>query len=233
VYAWPHHETSTGVVSDVFRPASAREDQLVVVDGTSAAGSIPFNPTDVDVYYFSPQKGFAADGGLWIAFLSPKAVERAQKLATTERWIPEVLSLSIAVENSAKNQTLNTPAISTLVLIGAALDWLTANGGLSWAYERVRESSSILYTWAERTRVASPFVAKNQGRSPVVGTIDFADQVDAKLLSAVLRANGIVDTEPYRSLGRNQLRIGMFPAVDPADVASLTACIDYVIEYAA
>jgi phosphoserine aminotransferase len=230
VYAWAHNETSTGVAVPVLRPAGATDEQLVVVDATSGAGGLPVDIAQADLYYFSPQKGFAADGGLWFAIASPRAVARIERIAASGRWIPSFLSISAALDNSRKDQTLNTPAVATLFLVADQIDWMLAGGGLSWTSARCAESASYLYSWAERSTFATPFVTRPELRSAVVGTIDFADSFSADEVAAVLRNNGVVDTESYRKLGRNQLRIGMFPAVDPADVAALTACIDYVVE---
>ncbi|MGV0738454.1 phosphoserine aminotransferase [Mycolicibacterium sp. (ex Dasyatis americana)] len=224
--AWAHNETSTGVSVPVQRPDG---DALVLIDATSAAGGLPVNITDADAYYFAPQKNFAGDGGLWLAILSPAALARIESIAATDRWVPDFLSLPIAVENSLKNQTYNTPAIATLILLAEQLDWLNGNGGLDWAVKRTADSSERLYSWAEGTSFATPFVTDPALRSQVVGTIDFDDSVDAAAVAKVLRANGVVDTEPYRKLGRNQLRIGMFPAVDPDDVSALTSCVDWVV----
>ncbi len=229
-YALTHNETSTGVCMPVRRPAGADEGSLVLVDATSGAGALPADPAEYDAYYFAPQKVFGADGGLWIALLSPAALERIDEIAASGRYIPEFLSLRIAVENSVKDQTYNTPAVSTLLLLAAQVDWLLERGGLAWAQSRTARSAEILYDWAERSAYVTPFVTDPAMRSPVVGTIDFSNEVSADAVAAVLRENGIVDTESYRKLGRNQLRIGMFPAVDPGDVAALTACIDYVAE---
>lgn len=227
VVAWAHNETSTGVAVPVQRPAG---DALVLIDATSAAGGLPVDIRDTDAYYFAPQKNFAGDGGLWIAVLSPAALARIEAIAATDRWVPDFLSLPIAVENSLKNQTYNTPAIGTLILMAEQLDWLNGNGGLDWAVKRTADSSQRLYAWAEAASFATPFVADPALRSQVVGTIDFDDSVDAAAVAKVLRANGIVDTEPYRKLGRNQLRVAMFPAVDPEDVSALTKCVDWVVE---
>lgn len=227
VVAWAHNETSTGVAVPVQRPAG---DALVLIDATSAAGGLPVDIRDTDAYYFAPQKNFAGDGGLWIAVLSPAALARIDAIAATDRWVPDFLSLPIAVENSLKNQTYNTPAIGTLILMAEQIDWLLANGGLDWAVKRTADSSARLYSWAETSSYATPFVTDPKLRSQVVGTIDFADSVDAAAVAKALRANGIVDTEPYRKLGRNQLRVAMFPAVDPEDVSALTACVDWVVE---
>ena len=227
--AWAHNETSTGVALPVQRPAGSG-DALVLIDATSAAGGLPVDITDVDVYYFAPQKNFAADGGLWFAVMSPAALARVEKIAASGRWVPEFLSLPVAVDNSLKNQTYNTPAIGTLVLMAEQIDWMLGNGGLDWAVKRTADSSSRLYGWAEASSFATPFVADPALRSQVVGTIDFNDDIDAAAIAKVLRANGIVDTEPYRKLGRNQLRVAMFPAVEPDDISALTACVDWVVE---
>ena len=227
VVAWAHNETSTGVAVPVQRPAG---DALVLIDATSAAGGLPVDIRDTDAYYFAPQKNFASDGGLWFAALSPAALARVDAIASADRWVPDFLSLPIAVENSLKNQTYNTPAIGTLILMAEQVDWLLGNGGLDWAVKRTADSSSRLYSWAEKSEFATPFVTDPKLRSQVVGTIDFADSVDAAAVAKALRANGIVDTEPYRKLGRNQLRVAMFPAIDPEDVSALTACVDWVVE---
>lgn len=227
VVAWAHNETSTGVAVPIQRPAG---DALVAIDATSAAGGLPVNIADTDAYYFAPQKNFASDGGLWIAVMSPAALARVEQIAATDRWVPDFLSLPIAVENSLKNQTYNTPAIATLILLAEQLDWLNGNGGLDWAVKRTADSSQRLYSWAESRPFTTPFVADPALRSQVVGTIDFNDDVDAAAVAKVLRANRIVDTEPYRKLGRNQLRVAMFPAVDPDDISALTACVDWVVE---
>ncbi|MEI7913205.1 MAG: phosphoserine transaminase [Mycobacteriaceae bacterium] len=228
--AWAHNETSTGVALGVCRPAGSG-DALVLIDATSGAGGLPVNVADCDAYYFAPQKNFAGDGGLWLALLSPAALARVEAIAAGGRWVPDFLSLPIAVDNSLKNQTYNTPAIGTLVLLAEQIDWMLANGGLDWAVKRTADSSSRLYSWAEASEYATPFVADPALRSQVVGTIDFAETVDAAAVAAVLRANGIVDTEPYRKLGRNQLRVAMFPAVEPDDVTALTRCVDWVVEH--
>jgi phosphoserine aminotransferase len=230
VLAWAHNETSTGVAVPVQRPAAATDGQLVVIDATSGAGGLPLDPRQVDAYYFAPQKGFASDGGLWIALLSPAALGRIAELATGDRWIPPFLSLATAVDNSEKEQTYNTPAVATLFLMAEQIDWMLGLGGLDACVARTADSSARLYGWAEKSEYATPFVADPAHRSPAVGTIDLVDEVDAAAVAKILRANGIVDTEPYRKLGRNQLRIGMFPAVDPADVQALTACVDWVVE---
>jgi phosphoserine aminotransferase len=230
VVGWAHNETSTGVMVPVTRSAGG-DDALVLIDATSGAGGLPVDVREADAYYFAPQKCFASDGGLWLALLSPAAVERvAELLAAGDRWIPESLSIAIALENSRKDQTYNTPAVATLLLLAAQLDWMLERGGLAWCVARTTASSEHLYGWAEASPFATPFVADPAKRSLVVGTIDFDQSVDAKAVAATLRANGIVDTEPYRKLGRNQLRIGMFPAVEPDDVRALTACIDWVVE---
>jgi phosphoserine aminotransferase len=204
--------------------------QLVLIDATSGAGGLPLDPRQADAYYFAPQKGFASDGGLWIALMSPAALERVAEIAATDRWIPPFLSLATAVDNSGKDQTYNTPAVATLFLMADQIDWMLGLGGLDACVARTADSSGRLYTWAEKSSFATPFVADPAHRSQVVGTIDFADSVDAAAVAKTLRANGIVDTEPYRKLGRNQLRIGMFPAVEPDDVQALTSCIDWVVE---
>jgi phosphoserine aminotransferase len=229
-YALTHNETSTGVAMPVRRVPGAGEGALVLVDATSAAGGIAVDPAQFDVYYFAPQKSFGSDGGLWIALLSPAAVERAGRIAATGRYIPDFLSLQTAIEQSKLQQTYNTPAVATLIMLAEQVDWMLAQGGMAWTTERTATSSSLLYNWAEKSPVALPFVADPAQRSQVVVTIDFADTIDAAQLSAVLRSNGIVDTESYRKLGRNQVRIGTFPAIEPADVEALTACMDYVIE---
>ncbi|OBK53065.1 phosphoserine transaminase [Mycobacterium paragordonae] len=229
VIGWAHNETSTGVAVPVRRPADSG-DALVLIDATSGAGGLPVDINDVDAYYFAPQKNFASDGGLWLAVMSPAALARVEAIAGSGRWVPDFLSLPIAIENSLKNQTYNTPAIATLVLLAEQLDWLLGNGGLDWAVKRTADSSQRLYSWAEERPYTTPFVADPALRSQVVGTIDFVDEVDAAAVAKTLRANGIVDTEPYRKLGRNQLRIAMFPAVDPDDISALINCIDWVVE---
>jgi phosphoserine aminotransferase len=232
LYALTHNETSTGVSMEVRRPAGADAGALVAVDATSAAGGMRVDPTQFDAYYFAPQKCFAADGGLWAALMSPAAVERVGRLrqgGTAGRWVPPSLDLGVALDNSRLDQTYNTPALATIFLFVDQLEWMLKSGGLDWAAARCEQSAGILYGWAESSKWASPFVANPDERSPVVGTVDFDEAVPAQTLSAVLRANGIVDTDSYRKLGRNQLRIGMFPAVEPADVEALTACIDYVV----
>jgi phosphoserine aminotransferase len=230
VLAWAHNETSTGVMVGVRRPEGAGE-ALVLIDATSGAGGLPVDVSQADAYYFAPQKAFGADGGLWLALLSPAAIARVEELdGAGERWQPAFLSLRTALENSRKQQTYNTPALATLLLLGDQIEWMLSNGGLEWCVARSADSSARLYGWAEGSELATPFVADPAKRSAVVGTIDFTDSVDAAALAAALRANGIVDVEPYRKLGRNQLRVGMFPAVDPADVEALCACIDWVVE---
>ncbi|MDZ4044444.1 MAG: phosphoserine transaminase, partial [Rhodoglobus sp.] len=228
VYAWPQNETSTGVMAPVERVDAA--GALTVIDATSAAGGIDFDASQADVYYFAPQKNFASDGGLWFALFSPAALERVEKIAASDRYIPEFLSLKNAVDNSRLNQTLNTPALSTLLLLEAQVDWINGNGGLAWADSRTTESSSALYEWASGSSYATPFVTDPADRSKVVVTIDFDESVDAAAVAAALRENGVVDTEPYRKLGRNQLRVATFVAIDPADVRALIACVEYVVE---
>ena len=230
LYALTHNETSTGVMMEIARPAGADPGALVAVDATSGAGGLRVNSSQFDVYYFAPQKCFAGDGGLWLAAMSPAALERAQRLsAATDRWVPEFLNLAVAIDNSTKDQTYNTPALATLFLLADQVEWMLGNGGLEWSTSRCDDSAERLYTWAEKSEFASPFVADPDMRSHVVGTIDFDESVDAAAVAKVLRSNGVVDTEPYRKLGRNQLRIAMFPAIDPADVEALTECIDWVV----
>lgn len=229
-YAWAHNETSTAVMAPVVRPEGASTDALVLVDATSGAGGLPVDVAETDVYYFAPQKCFASDGGLWIALFSPAALDRAATIAASGRHVPAFFDLPTAIDNSLKNQTYNTPAVATLFLMAEQLDWMNASGGLAGMVARTTESSDILYGWAEKSPYAFPYVTDPAHRSLVIGTIDFEDHVDAARIAAVLRANGIVDTEPYRKLGRNQLRIAMYPAVDPADIEALTACIDWVVE---
>jgi phosphoserine aminotransferase len=238
--AWAHNETSTGVMVPVTRPEGSQNQALVLIDATSGAGGLPVDVKNADAYYFAPQKGFASDGGLWLALLSPAALQRIAQIAEhkptatgQQRWIPDFLSLQIALENSVKDQTYNTPAIATLYLLADQIDWMLARGGLEGMIARTTASSSHLYGWADTNPHAAPFVADPAKRSLVVGTIDFDEAVDAAALAATLRANGIVDVEPYRKLGRNQLRVAMFPATDPADVEALTNCIDYVLEHTA
>lgn len=228
VYAWPHNETSTGVAAPVRRIDA--DGALTVIDATSAAGGIDFDAAQADVYYFAPQKNLGSDGGLWFAAVSPAAIERIERIAASGRYIPEFLSLKNAVDNSRLNQTLNTPALTTLHLLDSQLRWILDNGGLAWAAARTSESSSVLYDWAETSSVATPFVADAGHRSPVVATIDFDESIDAAAIAKTLRANGIVDTEPYRKLGRNQLRVATFVSIDPDDVRQLTRSIDFVLE---
>ena len=228
VYALTHNETSTGVAMPILRPAGT-DGALVLVDATSAAGGLMVDAKEFDTYYFAPQKSFASDGGLWIALMSPAAIARAEKIKAEGRWVPAFFDLGIAIENSRLDQTYNTPALVTLMLLAEQIEWMNANGGLSFAAGRSTKSSDILYTWAEKTSYTTPFVTDVAMRSKVVGTINFDDAIDATKIAAALRENGIVDTEPYRKLGKNQLRIGMFPAVDPSDVEALTKCIDHVV----
>ena len=228
-YAWPQNETSTGVMAPVKRVAA---DALTVIDATSAAGGIDFDAAETDVYYFAPQKNFASDGGLWFALMSPAAIARVEALhADDDRYIPEFLSIKNALDNSRLNQTLNTPAISTLLLMENQIDWISSNGGLAWADSRTKESSSVLYDWAAKTKYATPFVANPEHRSQVVVTIDFEDGLDAAAIAKALRENGVVDTEPYRKLGRNQLRIATFVAIEPDDVRALVSSIEYVVDH--
>jgi phosphoserine aminotransferase len=228
VYALTHNETSTGVAMPILRPAGT-DGALVLVDATSAAGGLMVEAKEFDTYYFAPQKSFASDGGLWIAIMSPAAIARAEKIKASGRWVPAFFDLGIAIENSRLDQSYNTPALVTLMLLAEQIEWMNANGGLSFAAGRSGKSSDILYSWAETTSYTTPFVTDAAMRSKVVGTINFDDAIDATKIAAVLRENGIVDTEPYRKLGKNQLRIGMFPAVDPSDVEALTKCIDHVV----
>jgi phosphoserine aminotransferase len=230
-YAWAHNETSTAVMAPVVRPTGIADDSLVLVDATSGAGGLPVDLTEVDAYYFAPQKCFASDGGLWIAILSPRALARVEEIAATGRYVPPFFDLPTAIDNSAKNQTYNTPSVAALFLMAEQLDWMNANGGLTGMVERTTASSDALYGWAERTAFTTPYVVDPSHRSLVIGTIDLDDSIDAAAVAATLRANGVVDTEPYRKLGRNQLRIAMYPAIDPADVAALTGCIDWVVEH--
>jgi phosphoserine aminotransferase len=228
--AWAHNETSTGVMVPVRRPAGSG-DALVLIDGTSAAGGLPLEASEADAYYFAPQKGFGSDGGTWLALLSPAAIERIGELeGAAGRWQPAFLSLAGALDNSRKDQTYNTPAVATLVLMADQIDWMLAAGGLEWCVGRTTASARHMYGWAQSAEPATPFVADPEKRSLVVATIDFDDAVDAAALAATLRANGIVDVEPYRKLGRNQLRIAMFVAIEPADIEALTSCIDWVVE---
>ncbi len=229
-YATPQNETSTGVAVQPKRVEGADPDALLLVDATSAAGGLPIDITETDAYYFAPQKNFASDGGLWIAIMSPAAIERAAAIEASDRWIPDFLNLQTAIDNSRLDQTYNTPALATLFLMAEQLDWFNENGGLEWTTARTAESAANLYGWADATSFTTPYVADPTKRSNVIGTIDFDDSVDASAVAKTLRANGIVDVEPYRKLGRNQLRIAMFPAVEPSDVAALTNCIDWVVE---
>ncbi len=228
-YAWAHNETSTAVMAPVKRVTD--DDSLVLIDATSGAGGLPVDLTEVDAYYFAPQKSFASDGGLWIAVMSPRALARAEEIGASGRWVPAFFDLPTAIDNSRKNQTYNTPSVATLFLMAEQLDWMNAQGGLDAMVARTTASSDALYGWAEKTAYTTPYVANPDERSLVIGTIDFDDSIDAPAIAKALRANGIVDTEPYRKLGRNQLRIAMYPAIDPADVEALTASIDYVVEW--
>ncbi|CAB0777899.1 phosphoserine transaminase [Corynebacterium diphtheriae] len=229
VIAWAHNETSTGAMVPVIRPENS-DGQLVAIDATSGAGGLPVDMHNADVYYFSPQKCFASDGGLWLAAMSPAALERIEKINASDRFVPAFLNLQTAVDNSRKNQTYNTPAVGTLLMLENQVEWMNANSGLEAMVERTTANSSALYEWAEKRAETTPYVTDPAKRSLVVGTIDFDDSIDAAALAKVLRANGILDVEPYRKLGRNQLRIGMFPAIDTADVETLTAAIDYVLD---
>jgi phosphoserine aminotransferase len=226
---WAHNETSTGVAVPVARPAGS-EGALVAIDATSGAGGLPVKAADYDVYYFAPQKNFASDGGLWIALMSPAALERVAEIGASDRWVPEFLSLPTALDNSTKDQTYNTPSVATLFLLADQLDWMNENGGLAWTTARTQDSSTRLYDWAEKTSYTTPFVADPAHRSQVVGTVDFADEVDASAVAKALRANGIVDVEPYRKLGRNQLRVATFAAIEPDDVTALTQCVEWVVD---
>ncbi|MCC5580131.1 phosphoserine transaminase [Microtetraspora sp. AC03309] len=228
VYALTHNETSTGVAMPIKRVAN--DESLVLVDATSGAGGLPVSAEEFDVYYFAPQKSFASDGGLWIGLFSPAALARVEEITASGRYVPEFFSLPVAIDNSTKNQTYNTPALATLFLLAEQIEWMNSQGGLAWTTARTADSASRLYNWAEKTSYTTPFVADPAQRSNVVGTIDFDDSIDAAAVAKALRANGIVDTEPYRKLGRNQLRIAMFPAIDPADIEALTGCVDYVVE---
>jgi phosphoserine aminotransferase len=227
-YAWAHNETSTAVMAPVRRVAD--DDSLVLIDATSGAGGLPVDLGEVDTYYFAPQKSFASDGGLWVALMSPAALERAASIAAGDRWIPAFFDLPTAIDNSAKNQTYNTPSVATLFLMAEQLDWMNGQGGLEAMVKRTTASAEALYGWAERTSYTTPYVVDPEHRSLVIGTIDLDESISADRVAATLRANGIVDTEPYRKLGRNQLRIAMYPAIDPSDVEALTGCVDYVVE---
>ncbi|MBP1137537.1 phosphoserine aminotransferase [Arthrobacter sp. PvP023] len=229
VYAWPQNETSTGVAAPVTRVAGADEGSLVLIDATSAAGGLDVDVSEADVYYFAPQKNFASDGGLWLGLFSPAALERAARIKASGRWIPDFLDLQTAIDNSRLNQTYNTPALATLVTLDAQVQWLNVSGGLDFAAARTADSAGRIYSWAEASEYATPFVAKAEDRSNVIATIDFDDSIDAAAIAKVLRSNGIVDTEPYRKLGRNQLRIATFVAIDPDDVSALLSSIDYVV----
>jgi phosphoserine aminotransferase len=233
LYALTHNETSTGVAMRLTRPDGITDDALVAVDATSAAGGLSWNPSEVDVYYFAPQKSFASDGGLWIAACSPTATERIERIAASNRWRPAALDLGIALSNSRLNQTYNTPALATLIMLNAQIEWMLSNGGANWVADRVATSAATMYGWADAHTLATPFVTDPAKRSHVVATIDLDDSIEATAVSAALRANGVVDTDSYRKLGRNQLRVGMFPAIDPADIEQLTHCIDYVMEHLA
>ena len=230
VYAWPQNETSTGVAAPVQRVAGADDGALVLIDATSAAGGLDVDVAESDVYYFAPQKNFASDGGLWLALFSPAAIERAARINASDRWIPDFLNLQTAIDNSRLNQTYNTPSLSTLVTLDAQVQWLNANGGLEFAAARTADSAGRIYRWAEASDVAAPFVGRAEDRSNVIATIDFDPSVDAAAIARTLRANGVVDVEPYRKLGRNQLRIATFVAIDPDDVSALLRCIDFVVE---
>jgi phosphoserine aminotransferase len=229
LYGTPHNETSTGVSITPPRVTGADEGALMAFDATSAAGGLAVDPAQFDAYYFAPQKCFASDGGLWFALLSPAAVERIESISASGRWVPAFLDLKVALDNSRLDQTYNTPALATILLMAEQIDWFNSQGGLAWTTARTADSASRLYGWAEASDYASPYVANPENRSNVVGTIDFADSIDATAVAKVLRANGVVDTEPYRKLGRNQLRVAMFPAVDPEDVTALTQCIDFAV----
>jgi len=228
-YCTPHNETSTGVAVTPYRVAGADADSLVIIDATSGAGGLAVNAADFDTYYFAPQKSFGSDGGIWFALMSPAAIARAAEIKESGRWIPDFLDLQTAIDNSRLDQTYNTPALATIYMMAEQVDWFNANGGLDWCVARTSESSGVLYDWAEASDVATPFVTDPAQRSGVVATIDIDDSIDATAITKALRLNGIVDTEPYRKLGRNQLRIAVFPAVEPDDVRALTRCIDHVI----
>ncbi|MFI7482792.1 phosphoserine transaminase [Kocuria sp. M1R5S2] len=229
VYAWPQNETSTGVAAPVRRPEGIGADALVLVDATSAAGGMAVDPAETDVYYFSPQKNFGSDGGLWLGAFSPAAVERVERIGASGRWVPDFLRLTAALENSRKNQTYNTPALATLVMLDEQVRWLNEQGGMAWAAARTRESSGLVYAWAESSAYATPFVTRPEDRSPVITTVDLDPTVDAPAVAAVLRSHGVVDVEPYRKLGRNQLRIATFVSIEPDDVAQLLRCVDHVV----
>jgi len=231
VYAWAHNETSTGVMSQVKRVQGADADALVLIDATSGAGGLPVDIAETDVYYFAPQKCFASDGGLWLAAFSPEALARVDEIAASGRWVPDFFSLPTAIDNSLKDQTYNTPAVATLALLANQVEWLNGQGGLAWASARTKDSSSRIYDWAERTAYTTPYVTEPAHRSQVVTTIDFDDSIDAAAVAKTLRANGVVDVEPYRKLGRNQLRVAVFPAVEPDDVSALIGCIEHVVDH--
>lgn len=230
VYAWAQNETSTGVAAPVKRVAGADEGALVLIDATSAAGGLGVDVAESDVYYFSPQKNFASDGGLWLGLFSPAALERAARIGASDRWVPDFLNLTTAIDNSLKNQTYNTPALATLVTLNNQIEWLNGNGGLEFAAGRTADSAGRVYSWAEASKITTPYVANPDHRSNVIVTIDFDESIDAAAIAKVLRANGVVDVEPYRKLGRNQLRIATFVAIEPEDVSALLKCIDYVVE---
>ncbi len=229
VYAWPQNETSTGVAAPVQRVSGAEDDALVLIDATSAAGGLPVDLSQTDAYYFAPQKNFAADGGLWLALFSPAALERVEQIRAGGRWIPDFLDLKTAVDNSLKNQTYNTPALATLVMLEEQVRWMNEQGGLEFTTGRTADSSQRVYSWAEASDFATPFVTRPEDRSAVITTVDFDDAVDASAVAKILRAHGVVDVEPYRKLGRNQLRIATFAAIEPDDVSALLACIDHVV----
>ena len=230
VYAWAQNETSTGVAAPVKRVAGADEGALVLIDATSAAGGLGVDVAESDVYYFSPQKNFASDGGLWLGLFSPAALERAARIGASDRWVPDFLNLTTAIDNSLKNQTYNTPALATLVTLNNQIEWLNGNGGLEFAAGRTADSAGRVYSWAEASKITTPYVANPDHRSNVIVTVDFDESIDAAAIAKVLRANGVVDVEPYRKLGRNQLRIATFVAIEPDDVSALLKCIDYVVE---
>jgi phosphoserine aminotransferase len=230
VYAWAQNETSTGVAAPVARVAGADDGALVLIDATSAAGGLDVDVAESDVYYFSPQKNFASDGGIWLGLFSPAALERAARIGASDRWVPDFLNLTTAIDNSLKNQTYNTPALTTLVTLNNQIEWLNANGGLKFASERTADSAGRVYSWAEASKNTTPYVANPEHRSNVIVTVDFDDSIDAAAIAKVLRANGVVDVEPYRKLGRNQLRIATFVAIEPEDVSALLKCVDYVVE---
>jgi phosphoserine aminotransferase len=230
IYAYPHNETSTGVVCDVLRVRGADDDALMLTDATSAAGGIDFDLSQTDVYYFSPQKNFSSDGGLWLAMVSPRAIERIERVAASGRYIPNILSLKLALDNARENYTLNTPALATLFFLNDQIQWILDNGGLSWADQKTKLNSKVMFDWAEKNPLAEAFVKNPAHRSQVVATINFADQIDAMGIAQILRENDIVDTDPYRKLGRNQLRVATFVATEMADLEALTACIDFILE---